>query len=37
MIPDIAKDAGSILHFKRKSNAFADADYPGVLPRFYFL
>ena len=32
MIPDIAKDAGSILHFKRKSNAFADAEGALEIP-----
>ena len=37
MFPDVAKDAGSILHFKRQSDSLVNANPPSFLVRFYFL
>ena len=37
MFPDVAKDAGSILHFKRQSDSPVNANRPRSLVRFYFL
>ena len=37
MSPDVAKGAGSILHFKRQSDSLVNANRPSALARFYFL
>ena len=36
MLPDVAKDAGSVFHLERQSNASVDAYLPSVLAGLYF-
>ena len=37
MVPDVAKDAGSIRDFKGQSNFPVDTNCPGALARFHSL
>ena len=37
MLPNVTKDAGSILHFERQPRTLVNANRPSALIRLYFL